>query len=370
MRMSAPTDAPDSATLSAEELGAYIADKLGAKVLQVEVAWDQLTVHLTPDALVSAATLCRDDDTLAFDFWEFNSGVDLGEEGFALVTHLYSVRHRHHVNLRIVCPGGRENPTAPSLTRLYAGANWSERETYDMFGIEFEGHPSLLPRILTVENFEGWPLRKDFLLSTREAKPWPGAKEPEERKDDGAETGESAAVSPSDEPKSGEDKAAEAKAKAERAKKKAAEARARKAAERAAAEGAPEGTPDPSSPDGAAEIADSDVAKDAAAGAVGGDTAAGAPGDQPGTDQPVEDLEQEAKQGEGGAPAPSGSPGIEAEGRHEGADEQSGTKPAKETPGMTADPAGGAGAPVQEEVPAPGPESDEPERGAEEGNGS
>jgi NADH:ubiquinone oxidoreductase subunit C len=334
--MSAPTDIPARATMSPEDLGAYVADKLGERVLDVEVAWDQLTVNVTPEALVAAATLCRDDPALAFDFWEFNSGVDLGEEGFALVTHLYSVRHRHHINLRIVCPGGREKPTAPTLTGLYAGANWSEREAYDMFGITFEGHPNLLPRILTVENFEGWPLRKDFLLSTREAKPWPGAKEPAEQTEEAPAAGESAAVTPSTEPKSGEDKAAQAKAKAERAKAKAAEARAKKARERAA-----EGTPDPTSPEGAAEIADSDVAKDAAAGAVGGDTAAGAPGDEPGSDQPVENLEQEAKQGEGAAPAPSGSPGIEAEGRHAGADEQSGDRPAAETPGMTADPSGG-----------------------------
>jgi NADH:ubiquinone oxidoreductase subunit C len=400
--MSADVQAAGGSTRSPEDLGAYVRDKLGARVLDVEVAYGQLTVDLEPAALVDAARLCKDDETLGFDFWEFNSGVDLGEEGFALVTHLYSVRHRHHINLRIVCPGGREKPTAPTLTGLYAGADWSEREAYDMFGITFEGHPHLLPRILTVENFEGWPLRKDFLLSTREAKPWPGAKEPAEAKDADEDTGESAAVTPSTEPKSGEDKAAAAKAKAERAKAKAAEARAKKARERAEAEGTaeaeggkpeeaatatgepaepeaedaraaapaaagddvPAGTPDPSSPEGAAEVAGSDIAKDAAAGAVGGDVAAGAPGDQPDSDQPVEDLEQEAKQGEGGAPAASGSPGIEAEGRHAGADEQSGDKPAAETPGMTAEPAGGAGAPVQSEAPAPGPGSDDPGAGA------
>jgi NADH:ubiquinone oxidoreductase subunit C len=426
--MSADVETTGGTTLGPEDLGAVLRDRLGEKVLDVEVAYGQLTVTLEPDALVDAARLCKDDDGLAFDFWEFNSGVDLADEGFALVTHLYSTRNRHHVNLRIVCPGGRENPTAPTLTGVYRGANWSEREAYDMFGITFEGHPELLPRILTVENFEGWPLRKDFLLSTREAKPWPGAKEPKEKEDDTA--GETEAVEASTQPVSAEEKAEAAKAKAERAKAKAAAARARKAEERAAAqqaeagadqapeaqadgqelqagetaeeavvsqdespatpdepdpavvpaaetEGAPaepeaegtraaapaaagddvpEGTPEPSSPEGAAELAGTDIAKDAAAGAVGGDTAAGAPGDHPGSDQPVEDLEQEAKEGEGGAPAPSGAPGIEAEGRKAGADEQSGSKPAAETPGLKAEPAGGAGAPVQEQ--APGPEPD------------
>jgi hypothetical protein len=60
-----------------------------------------------------------------------------------------------------------------------------ERETWDMFGIEFDGHPALEPRILTVENFEGWPLRKDFHLASRVAKPWPGVKEPAELDEDG-----------------------------------------------------------------------------------------------------------------------------------------------------------------------------------------
>lgn len=440
--MTATSSLAGASRMTPEAIGALFRELLNEKVLDVEVAYDQVTVTLEPDALVSAARLCKEDERLACDAWEFNCGVDLMEQGFALVTGLYSTRHRHRVLLRIVVPGGREDPVAPSLTDVYRGANWSERETYDMFGIRFEGHPGLEPRILTVENFEGWPLRKEFLLMTREAKPWPGAKEPEERK----EEGQSAAATPSDTPVSAEDKAAAAKAKAERAKAKAAEARKRKAAERAAAErgqaggdqaeaanppvgegpagqeqgrpaqadgpepqagetaeravvaqdtaegtpqqpdpaivpeaesaggqaeepqaegeraaapaaagkDVPAGTPDPSSPEGAAEIAGSAIAKDAAAGAVGGDTAAGAPGDSPETDQPVEDLEHEAKQGEGAAPTPSGTPGIEVEGRH-AADEQSGDKPAAETPGMKADPPGGAGAPAQDVAPAPEP---------------
>jgi len=71
------------------------------------------------------------------------------------------------------------------LTDLFLGANWMEREAYDMYGIEFAGHPALLPRILTVDNFEGWPLRKDFLLASRVVKPWPGVAEPKELDDDG-----------------------------------------------------------------------------------------------------------------------------------------------------------------------------------------
>jgi NADH:ubiquinone oxidoreductase subunit C len=383
-----PAPHPVPATgLAPDAVGAALRDRLESKVVDVAVAYDQVTVTVEADALPDAARICKDDPALAFDFWEFNSGVDLGDEGFALVVGLYSTVHRHRVLLRCVVPGGRERPTAPTLTGVYRGANWSEREAYDMFGIEFEGHPAIGPRILTVENFEGWPLRKEFLLSTREAKPWPGAKEPKEHPTEG----EAAATTPAEEPVSAEDKAAAAKAKAERAKAKAAEMRAKKAAERAAAEAGgaqpqvpepdaegpraaapaaagedtPAGTPDPTTPEGAAEISGSPVAKDAAAGAVQGDTAAGAPGDRAGQEQPHEDLQREAEAGEGAAPSASGAPGIEVEGRHEGAVEQSGDKPAAETPGMTADPPGPADR-RPDQTPAPAPDEDPRDDGQEE----
>ncbi len=74
-----------------------------------------------------------------------------------------------------------------TLSGLYAGANWHERETFEMFGIEFEGHPNLVPLLLP-DGFEGNPLRKEFVLASRVAKPWPGAKEPGES-DHGPKTG-------------------------------------------------------------------------------------------------------------------------------------------------------------------------------------
>lgn len=283
--------------MAPDELADYIRERLGEKVTGAKVAYGQLTLTVEPAAYADAARLCKEDEALAFDFFEFLSGVDEREDGFGVVTHLYSVERRHHVTLRALAPGGRDKPTMPTLTGVFLGANWHEREAYDMFGIDFEGHPGLEPRILTVENFEGWPLRKDFLLSTREAKPWPGLKEPEDRAPDedtaGALPAGAAALPP-------EDKARLAAEKAERAKQKAAEARARKAAERAE-----EITqPDEGTPEGAAEIADTAIAKDAAAGAVQGDTAAGAPSDRPGADEPVPDPVAEAEAAGGATAAP------------------------------------------------------------------
>ncbi|MDP8977542.1 MAG: NADH-quinone oxidoreductase subunit C, partial [Actinomycetota bacterium] len=201
-----------------EAMAAHLRVRLGDRVLDTTVAHGQLTVTVEPEALPVAAELCKRDPRLALDFFDFLAGVDAAERGFAVVVHLYSTVHRHRLTLRTVADGGRERPTVPSLTGVYRGANWHEREAYDMFGIEFAGHPGLLPRLLTVEQFEGWPLRKEFLLTSREVKAFPGAKEPEERPAGG------------EAPEPAPDRKAAAKAKAERAKRKAAEMRARKKA--------------------------------------------------------------------------------------------------------------------------------------------
>ena len=346
--------------MTPEELADHFRERLGERITDVVIAYGQLVLTVDPASYADVAQLCKEDPALDFDFFDFLSGVDLGEEaGFAVLTHLYSVGHRHHLTLRTVAPGGRDNPKVPTLTGVYRGANWHERETYDMFGIDFEGHPQILPRILTIESFEGWPLRKDFFLMSREVKPWPGLKEPGEVGGDGDGDGAVAVEAPED----AEAKATAAREKAERAKAKAAEMRAKKAAERG--EELRAENPDSSLKEteeagttlGAAEIADTAIAKDAAAGAVGGDVAAGAPSDQPGADEPVPDAEHEAAVAEGAEPVAHGAPGPDEEGRHAGAEQQSGDKPAAETPGMTSDTQDDEPARDVAEVPAPGPET-------------
>jgi NADH:ubiquinone oxidoreductase subunit C len=174
-----PTRWGVEAAMTPDDLKERFTAQLGDAVA-ADVAWDELTLTVDAETYVEAARFGRDDPDLALDFFDCLSGVDEREEGFAVVTVLYSTEHRHRVMLRHHCAGGRDNPVAPSLTDLYRGADWHEREAWDMFGIEFDGHPGVEPRILTAENFEGWPLRKDFFLATREAKPWPGLKEPME----------------------------------------------------------------------------------------------------------------------------------------------------------------------------------------------
>jgi NADH-quinone oxidoreductase subunit C len=94
-----------------------------------------------------------------------------------VVAHLYSTSHCHNVRVRVrLRPDDLE---CPSIHDLYPGANWHERETMEMFGVAFEGHPQPV-KLLLPEPFEGHPLRKDFALMTRVAKPWPGEAEGEE----------------------------------------------------------------------------------------------------------------------------------------------------------------------------------------------
>ncbi|WFE25167.1 NADH-quinone oxidoreductase subunit C [Solwaraspora sp. WMMD791] len=131
-----------------------------------------------PDALRTA----RDDTDLGCDYFDWLSAVDELDAGFAIVAHLWSTHARHGVLLRTRVP--RDNPQLPSVVDVFPGADWHERETHEMFGIDFTGHPNLTPLLLPPQ-FEGHPLRKEFILASRVAKPWPGAKEPGESESGG-----------------------------------------------------------------------------------------------------------------------------------------------------------------------------------------
>ncbi|HEY8543935.1 MAG TPA: NADH-quinone oxidoreductase subunit C [Acidimicrobiales bacterium] len=94
-----------------------------------------------------------------------------GETRFQVFTRLVNVKNHTSVVLKVDVP--EDDLTVPSITKLFAGANWHERECWEMFGISFEGHPSLRHLYLP-SGFEGHPLRKDFPLVARMVKPWPG----------------------------------------------------------------------------------------------------------------------------------------------------------------------------------------------------
>ena len=125
----------------------------------------------------TAVGAARDPGARGCDFFDWLSAVDELDEGFTVVAHLWSTRRKHGLLLRARVT--RENPVVESVIDLFPGAAWHERETHEMFGISFSRHPDLRPLLLP-PGFEGNPLRKEFVLASRVAKAWPGAKEPGE----------------------------------------------------------------------------------------------------------------------------------------------------------------------------------------------
>ncbi|MGW0122837.1 NADH-quinone oxidoreductase subunit C [Streptomyces sp. NPDC003327] len=148
-----------------------------------EQAYDLLTVDVPPASWIAALTTARDE--LGCTYFDWLSAVDEPGTGFRVCAHVVSLAdgRPRRLLLRTTVPhGGAALPTA---VEVYAGAAWHERETHEMFGVDFTGHPHLVPLLLP-ENFEGHPLRKDFVLAARVAKAWPGAKEPGESHDGAA----------------------------------------------------------------------------------------------------------------------------------------------------------------------------------------
>jgi NADH-quinone oxidoreductase subunit C len=133
------------------------------------------TIDVPTEAWLASVTELRDAD--GYDFFDWLSAYDDAAAGLAVVVRVWSVSGRSGVLLRTRVP--REGGELPSLTEVWAGAAWHERETREMFGIDFIGHPDPGPLLLP-DGFEGHPLRKEFVLASRVAKAWPGAKEPGE----------------------------------------------------------------------------------------------------------------------------------------------------------------------------------------------
>lgn len=141
--------------------------QLGQGVLASETFRGQTTVVLDRAALVSACRLLREDPDLDYNLLAALTASDHWpqEPRFSLVYQLYSLRHRTFLGLRVDLPG--DEPQAPTLEMIYPNASWHEREVFDMFGIQFEGH-SDLRRILMPHDWEGHPLRKDYPLGYEE----------------------------------------------------------------------------------------------------------------------------------------------------------------------------------------------------------
>lgn len=146
-----------------ETLGAHISAALPGAVTSVKVAYGELTITVERDRWLDVAVFLRDDPACLFFSFTDITAADYPEreQRFDVVLHLLSPKHNRRI--RVKTQTDEDTPVA-SLTSLFAGANWFERETYDLFGVTFSGHPDLR-RIMTDYGFEGHPLRKDFPMS-------------------------------------------------------------------------------------------------------------------------------------------------------------------------------------------------------------
>lgn len=172
--------------VSPEQALERVQTALGDAVVSSALNHGQVDVTCSPDSLLAVIEKLRDSDGIRCEFFTFLSGVDRTEfggtdgdkaGGLEVLIHLYSPDHVIHVNIHV--PVDLANPACPSITELFQGALWHERETHEMFGIDFEGHPKLVNLYLP-EDFVGNPLRRTFKLPSRSIKEWPGAKDPEE----------------------------------------------------------------------------------------------------------------------------------------------------------------------------------------------
>lgn len=150
-------------TQALNDLSTYLGEKLTGRIGEVVFAYGELTVSVEPRDLIEVVTFLRDDPKCQFISIIDVCGADYPSRAkrFDVVYHLLSPRQNIRIRIKVQAD---EETLVPSITGIYPGADWFERETYDLYGVLFSGHPDLR-RILTDYGFEGHPLRKDFPLT-------------------------------------------------------------------------------------------------------------------------------------------------------------------------------------------------------------
>ncbi|MEO6630977.1 MAG: NADH-quinone oxidoreductase subunit C [Mucilaginibacter sp.] len=153
--------------MSFEEIKLLLIDKFGeAVIVGEETTGLQSALLIAPNQIAGVCLELRNNPKTYFDFLSSITGVDYGVEAgrFGVVYHLASIPYQTQLTLKISTANDRSLdtlPTFPSITSVYRTADWHERETYDLLGIFFENHPDLR-RILLPDDWEGFPLRKDY----------------------------------------------------------------------------------------------------------------------------------------------------------------------------------------------------------------
>lgn len=146
--------------LSPQEIARTLSERFGATLLAVLPDDKHPRVHVNALDWLPVAHFLRHE--LQFDWLANLGGVDYVADGkLCVVYDLWSFEKRHRFAVKVFCP--REAPHVPSVARLWRAAEWHEREAYDLLGIVFDDHPDLR-RILLADDWEGWPLRKDYVF--------------------------------------------------------------------------------------------------------------------------------------------------------------------------------------------------------------
>ncbi len=145
-----------TAPLSGWEVAQQITERFPNMIIEAS----DTSIVINSESLLFAVAFLKETAGLDFDYLSSITAIDYYDY-FELIYQLTSIKHNHSLVLKTRCYG-RENPAVPSVVSLYQGADFQEREIYDLMGISFKGHPNL-KRIVLWEGFEGHPLRKDYL---------------------------------------------------------------------------------------------------------------------------------------------------------------------------------------------------------------
>ncbi len=141
-----------------QDIAALLTGKFGARILESQLESMNPGSVVESSAILDVCRFMRSEDSLSMDHLELLGGVDYRDR-IEIVYILNSMKFRHRYTLKCRLP--RENPSISTVESVWGVANWHERETFDMFGVLFEGH-SDLRRILCPDDWEGYPLRKDY----------------------------------------------------------------------------------------------------------------------------------------------------------------------------------------------------------------
>lgn len=186
-------DQPDS-TETLDAYGGGLAERLGGRAV---VEHDTVRIYIERDTWFDTLRRARDEEGLTFFSWlagiDWSKDVAVGDtveepdeldERFEVMCRLSSIENADGAQFITVVP--KDDAVIDSITELFGGAEWHERETHDMFGIDFAGNPNLAP-IYLPEGFIGHPLLKSYPLLAREVKPWPGDVDVEDMPEDPGE---------------------------------------------------------------------------------------------------------------------------------------------------------------------------------------